>query len=174
MIDLETMGIRPTSAIVSIGVCLFDDIKIVDTFYTPVNLQSCRDVGLTTDKSTEEWWQKQSAEARAAWQTSDAPRINEALKSMNDWMLQRSPVSVCRPWGNGADFDLTIIGYAFNAIEANPPWKFYNHACFRTMKNMFDVPVPQRLGTHHHALDDAIHQATHLQLICKTYGISLD
>ena len=173
MIDLETMGIRPTSAIISIGIALFNQDTIIDTFYSPVSLQSCLLAGLTTDKSTEDWWAKQSVEARAAWQVEDAPTLPAVLSKMTAWMRSHSSQKESCPWGNGADFDLILLKNAFNAIDADPPWEFYNHHCFRTMKNMFTVGPQPRSGTHHNALDDAISQTHHLHRILTVHKLTL-
>jgi exodeoxyribonuclease VIII len=173
MIDLETMGIRPTSAIVSIGIVLFDQEYIRDKFYTNVSLASCKVLGLTTDLSTENWWAQESVEARAAWQSDDAPPLLEALTLMTQWMDSHAGHKEVAPWGNGADFDLVLLKNAFDAIDADPPWEFYNHHCFRTMKNMFEVAKSPRTGTHHNALDDAETQALHLQRILKVHNLKL-
>jgi exodeoxyribonuclease VIII len=66
-------------------------------------------------------------------------------------------------WGNGADFDLPILSAAYVAAGfGGPPWKPYNGRCYRTLKNLRpDVPRPERRGTAHNALDDAVFQAEH-------------
>lgn len=173
MIDLETMGIRPTSAIISIGAALFDHEQVLDTFYSNVNLNSSINLGMTTDQSTIDWWSKQSVQARAAWQTEDAPAIEDALKQLNDWMLGHGSRAEICPWGNGADFDLVLMNHAFNLMGVDAPWKYYNHHCFRTMKNMFDVGQMPRSGTHHHALDDAVSQVRHLHRILQVHHLQL-
>jgi len=173
MIDLETMGVRPTSAIVSIGVVHFDKTSVLGEFYTPVSLADCLKHGLTQDQSTIDWWAKQPAEARDAWQRPDAPPLADALVKMSRWMQTfATPKFIC-PWGNGSDFDNVLMVNAFNALSADPPWKFYNHHCFRTMKNMFQVADVPRQGTHHNALDDAHHQVRHFQSILQVHNLDL-
>jgi hypothetical protein len=173
MIDLETMGIRPTSAIVSIGIAHFNQTDVLDSFYTPVNLSSCLAHGLTQDQSTVDWWAKQSIEARSAWQTDDAPTLSEALTAMYKWMVCKGSVKTNAPWGNAASFDLVLLANAFRAIEADPPWVFYNEQCYRTIKNIFKIGETPRQGTHHNALDDAFHQARHLNRILAIHKIPL-
>lgn len=173
MIDLETIGIRPTSAIVSIGIVHFDQDTIIDQFYTKVSLADCLDKGLTQDQSTMDWWAKQSVEARAAWQGDDAPSLQEALTIMTRWMGIHGTVKENCPWGNGADFDLVLLKNAYDAINADPPWQFYNHHCFRTLKNLFQVGAMQRRGTHHNALDDAVYQTQWLHRILAVHKIKL-
>lgn len=173
MIDLETMGLRPTSAILSIGIVLFDQTRIIDKFYTPVSLASCKEFGLTTDKSTEDWWAKQSDVARKAWDTPDAPTLMEAMVAMANWMRSHGPMGQICPWGNGADFDIVLLVNACRALGVEPPWPFYNHHCFRTMKNVFKVEPSARVGTYHNALDDAVTQTNWLHRILDQYQIKL-
>lgn len=171
--DLETMGVRPTSAIVSIGAVHFDQTRIISEFYTPVSLASCLQFGLTQDQSTVDWWMKQSVEARMAWQRDDAPPLEVAMVEFTRWIRSIGDEREICPWGNGSDFDNVLLVNAYRALEADPPWKFYNHHCFRTMKNMFSVPDFPRQGTHHNALDDAKHQTHHLHRILSKFNLTL-
>lgn len=173
MIDLETMSTRSNAAIISIGAVHFDSDNLFESFYMPVSLKSCMDLNLHTSQSTIDWWMKQSAEARAAWQTEDAPSLFIAMVKFTEWVRTIGTDKQICPWGNGADFDLPIIGSAYHALDAEPPWKYYNHRCFRTMRGMFEVGEMPRAGTYHHALDDALHQAKHLQKILHTFKIPL-
>jgi hypothetical protein len=77
------------------------------------------------------------------------------------------------PWGNGADFDLVILRSAFEAVDLDPPYAFHRVRCFRTVKSLFKVKKPERIGVHHNALDDALHQIRHLQEICRQHGVKL-
>lgn len=182
MIDLETMGLRPNAAIVSIGAVHFKpvvdgaglpDLEQVDAFYTPVSLKSCLDLGLTTDQSTVDWWNKQSAEARSSWQQEGAPTLPDALSAFSAWLRRDSDERSIRPWGNGADFDLVLLKSAYDALNADPPWRYYNHRCYRTIKSLFPVAEMPRHGTHHNALDDAQHQYNVLCQIVRTHRIEL-
>ena len=173
MIDLETMGLRPTSAVVSIGVVHFDAERIIDKFYTPVSLADCRELGMTTDASTEAWWARQSVEARSAWQVEDAPKVIDALTELNRWIANYALVKKVAPWGNGADFDIPLIKNMYEAVNAEPPWMYYNQHCYRTLKNMFPVAAMPRAGVYHNAVDDAVYQVQHLQQILKVHKWNL-
>ena len=173
MIDLETMGIRPTSAILSVGVVYFDRDNILDTFYSNVNLADCMSHGLTTDKSTMDWWNRPDlAEARKAWDTPEAPTLRDAMTGLCKFISGHAFIAEVCPWGNGADFDQPIIGNAFYALDADLPWKFYNSHCFRTLKNLYPPAFKPRSGTHHNALDDAISQVKQLHEIIRTHKLT--
>lgn len=67
MIDLETMGTRPTAAIVSIGAVFFDTESelLGDEFYERIELNSVIQHEETTlEADTIKWWLTQSSEAR--------------------------------------------------------------------------------------------------------------
>jgi len=53
MLDLETMGTSPTSAIVSIGAVKFSpEGGVTDDFYARIHLPDAVDSGLTLDPAT--------------------------------------------------------------------------------------------------------------------------
>lgn len=85
MIDIETLGTKPGAAILSIGAVMFSATGLGETFYTPVSLKSCTDIGLTVDPDTVAWWMQQSEEARQAAFQADAPPLQTALLRLNDW-----------------------------------------------------------------------------------------
>ena len=81
-------------------------------------------------------------------------------------------------WGNGSDFDNTIMGDFYRSYSIAPPWKFWKNRCHRTMKAIAQSTFEgyagvRRLGTHHNALDDAMHQARELQAIVKALNIKV-
>jgi len=65
MIDLETLGTIPGSAILTIGACFFDQV-IGHQFYKPVSLKSQIRYGFTIDPETINWWSRQNKTAQNA------------------------------------------------------------------------------------------------------------
>jgi exodeoxyribonuclease VIII len=157
MLDIETMGNKPTSAIIEIGACVFDSKRgITKKFDSMISLETCIDAGLTMDASTVLWWMKQKWDARKRYVGNEmAPPIEIVLHRFREWMPEKALV-----WGNGSDFDNVILTNAYRAIGQVRPWPDYHDRCFRTLKNLYPrVKPPKREGVHHSALDDAIHQA---------------
>lgn len=157
MIDLETYSTRPNAAIASIGAVKWEDGEIVDTFYCTIDPASCKAAGLHFEKTTLEWWQKQSKEARAAL-LKDNLSLEDALTKFETWYGNKSLPT----WGNGAGFDNVILDCAYKALHKKRPWLPWEDRCYRTMKNIVNVPIDKREGTYHNALDDAITQTKHL------------
>lgn len=159
MLDLETMGNGPNAAIIAIGACEFGPAGIGRTFYEIVSLESSVLCGGVIDASTVLWWMKQSDAARSAFERPGVT-LPLALSRFTAWIAPDSEV-----WGNGAAFDNVILASAYRRLNVEPPWKFWNDCCYRTVKKRSAVPQPARQGVAHNALDDAIHQARHLMAI---------
>jgi len=177
MIDLETMATTPDAAIVAIGAVRFDPVhnKIGDTFYAVVNLQSAMDSGGRVEASTVMWWIGQTDEARAAIRKADAhggATLERALDGFSTWAEEKgehvgSPL--LRVWGNGAAFDLPILGGAYARLGKSVPWTPWNERCYRTLSKMFiSVKKPDFKGVKHNAVDDAVNQARH---VCDIYAM---
>ena len=164
MIDIETLGVRSTSVIVSIGAIEFDEQAIGRGFHRRVDIQSCLDAGLTVDASTIEWWMTQSNDARAVFDIKGDPldRVLDDFCRAFDWDNKLV-------WCNGMNFDLPILDNAFRAVGLRTPWPYYNGRDFRTLKNMFPKELVNSLRVEpkvaHDALDDARAQALTLQAL---------
>ena len=162
MIDLETLGTKPGSVILSIGAVKFGKEGLGDEFYAAIELDSATRSGLTIDASTVAWWMDQSEEARKVFTESPRDPLFAALKNLQTYLRKGCTESDVKIWGNGADFDNVLLAAAYDVVNLPVPWKFYNNRCYRTMKSMSAVPKPDREGVHHNALDDAKYQALHL------------
>jgi len=166
MLDLETMGTRPGSAIVAIGAIEFDpqSDQLGRTFYTTNSLASAVDLGLAMDPGTVTWWLAQSDTARKEL-TEAKGDLKASLQTFSAWLLGCG--SDVRVWGNGSDFDNVLLGEAYRTIGLKAPWNFWNNRCYRTMKGLAPQVKLTWDGVRHNALDDAKYQARHLQLILR-------
>lgn len=170
MLDLETMSCTANAAIVAIGACEFDlDLGVTREFYQVVDLQSCISKKFDVDGRTVKWWLQQSEPARNAI-CAKGVDILDALKEFQGF-LGKNPQNY-RIWGNGSDFDNTILINAFQRHKVMAPWKYANNRCFRTIKASFpQIKMPESDGVHHHALDDAKWQANYLVALVEKYKL---
>jgi DNA polymerase III epsilon subunit-like protein len=164
MVDLETLGQRPGSVIVSIGAVQFSPATgwVEPGFYSTINIVSSLNVGATTDHETLDWWRKQKPEARgviAEALASGSPSLRDVLATFSEGLSRIGSPHQVRVWGNGANFDNALLAAAFRQAGLPVPWRFWNDRCFRTLKSLFPGHEPTRQGVHHNALDDAAHQA---------------
>lgn len=159
VLDLETVGTSAGCGILSIGATTLDGTR---NFYIAVDIQSCYNIGLYADTDTLAWWRKQSMEARKE-AFSGTIKIEVALREFTEWYRQVGATAI---WGNGADFDLSILADAYGACEMVQPWKYSESRCYRTVKALCPhITAGEFLGTRHDALADAVHEARHLRRI---------
>lgn len=161
-IDLETLDTCSRATILSIGAVAVGENgqSLAPDFYRVCNTES--QTGRTLSRSTVGWWENQSDEARKIFdEAKTANHLIAALKEFRSWILQL-PGEV-QVWGNGATFDVGIIADAMWELQIKEPWDFWNIRDLRTLADLayrygFKNP-PERVGTHHNAIDDARHQS---------------
>ena len=170
MLDLETMGFRSKSAIVSIGAVAFDPENNIlgETFYVNVDLTSCLESGLEVDGQTIMWWINQSQDAKESL-SSDALSLVDALEQFTAFTKKFKKIKV---WGNGASFDNVIIKNAYIAVKKDRPWAFYQDRDMRTIVDIVESihgkQKKETTGVAHNSLDDAVNQA---KLVCKYWQL---
>lgn len=174
MLDLETMGVTPGSAVLSIGACRFElgeSLNPYPTFYRAINLETCLLRGLRIEADTVKWWVQQSTDAKAVFSDPESVDLALALDAFTEWWGDR-PDCI---WGNSISFDGGILGAAYRACGLTPPWAFHRERCYRTIMALPGVKEAtasvKNIGVAHNALDDAVNQAyklraawNHLQL----------
>lgn len=164
MIDLETLSTRPNAVILAIGAVGFNigTLEIGPQWYTTISAES--QDGLHISGSTVKWWMSQNESARKSVVSGRQIDLDMALLELRLWLhTECAPQNAVRIWGNGASFDPVILESAYRYSGIDLPWQFWNTRCFRTVRALYSaVEEPQREGTHHNALDDALHQVRHL------------
>ncbi len=162
MLDLETLGKAAGCPIISIGACAFTPEQGPgDVFYRflDINPQVAR--GMKMDPETVLWWMDQSDAARQAILGGQlkAKRAPEVLHDFAEWYGRVGGTAL---WGNGADFDLPILGALYDLYGIPRPWKYNAGRCMRTIFSLVGVK-PGAFGSvntlAHDALSDAIYQA---------------
>lgn len=168
MIDLETLGVGPRAAILTIGWAYFDtdNFEVGPSGKIQVDVQSCIERGMVVNDSTFRWWLQQSDEARSALQTQEAPQIDDVLELFRSELIGRDIKYV---WGNGANFDISILETAYELCKIEAPWEFYNVRCYRTVKNLFPNVPRVTPDVPHCAAADARAQAQHLVGIYREF-----
>jgi hypothetical protein len=169
MLDLETLGNKSNSPILSIGAVEFN-IKtgeIGREFYTTVDLQSCLDVGLKVNGSTFYWWMQQSDAARKAV-CEPGYDLQLALRKFEVWIQGRT--EKINIWGNGARFDIGLLEDAYVACGyQDMPWYFRSERDVRTLVAFAPEIKVNTLftGVEHNPIDDCKHQIAYCHKIWK-------
>lgn len=169
MIDLETYGVGPRALVLSVGAVAFtfSDKGWAERMRYRAVLDREEQIALDreVDPSTVAWWAKQSPEARAVLDEPQLP-LMQALAELRVFVMEHTVGELrLRPWGNGADFDLVILSTLYRDALLQPPWRYHQQRCFRTLKSMFPREYEAAKVTvggnavRHDALADAEWQA---------------
>lgn len=126
--------------------------------------------GGVIDRDTIKWWLKQSREAQSAIMTDEIP-LDDALLQLREFIDENSGEFFVQVWGNGANFDNTILRRSYERQGIPCPWRYYNDRDVRTIVELgkaidFDArtAIPFE-GERHNALDDARYQAKYVSVI---------
>lgn len=175
MLDLETLGNKSNSALLSIGAVEFNRYtgEYGREFYKIIDLQSSLDAGLTINGSTFYWWLQQSQSARdeickeGEHIMTVLSKFNEFIKSLNRDILI---------WGNGARFDIGILEDAYVRCGYNKmPWNFRNERDVRTILDLAphiknSIPV---ISIEHHPIHDCKFQIQYVSKILSNLKINI-
>ncbi|WP_299493779.1 3'-5' exonuclease [uncultured Shewanella sp.] len=172
LINIKTLGKREDAVIASIGCVVVNVVEsnIVDEYY--IRCQTELQAHRTTDKICHHFWQQQRMTNPASWQELFAPSIPRrplkgALEDLSHFISQQFPTnSIIQLMGNNAEFDNAILTQAYEQAGLTAPIFKYENQSLATMswlsKMIFGYDpnnILPFIGTKHHALHDAQHQA---------------
>ncbi len=162
MIDLETLGNGPTSAIVQIGCVAFDRYtgELHDEYLVNVHLEEEMKLGFKVDASTIEWWMLQSALGKNTWVGESSLRPKDALLGLNKFVKDRG-MKKSAMWSH-ATFDAPILFHHYKVMEIATPIKYSFWLDLRTLgmlgRGVASIPYEARPDDAHDALADCKYQ----------------
>ena len=166
MIDLETLGTTPGSAILSVAAVPFvrdreysEAEGRADAFYAKISLKDSLRRGFSVDADTLVWWLGQNKAAQdKAFIEGCSLTCDVALQGLSKFFQDHLDAKV---WSNGADFDIPLLASYYAALGQPVPWKFKNVRCYRTIvREIWDPqfkPCTDDLVAHD-PVDDCIKQ----------------
>ena len=162
MCDLETMGVSPSTIILTLGAVHFNPWGngYGDKIYFRISIDDQDALGRTIDQSTLDWWAKQdSAIMEEAFSPDDRIPLVDAIEQFHKFAWG------CKCfWSHGATFDLVILENIYRQLGKPLPWNFWQ---LRDTRSVFDLGLDPEMpqGSKHNALEDAIRQAVGVQNI---------
>lgn len=186
MIDLETLATTSDAAVVAIGAVVFDDEKVVDSSYLPLDLKKLTG---RIDGSTLAWWFKQSPEAQQATFGGDSLSRLEPFYAGNHLLefIERHNIigadGTAEVWANDPDFDLIVLkhwwmrhreayidpetGMSRMQISRGWPFKYNVGRSYRTLRSTATIlgwteemnGAARGTWLAHNAVEDAAAQA---------------
>lgn len=190
VIDTETMDVRPTALILSIGAFAFDVTNQETTqadalqiskdqdlaqysptaFYGFVDtydqLMLCR----TVSRDTQQWWRNVSEDAHEALAGERLP-LSTQLINLSGWINQHSNARI---FFRGTDFDGSILESAYRVCGIECPWRYngkrdirtYIDALTKGYRGYIEEHQPSFMMIKHHSLHDAMNDA---EQMCIAY-----
>lgn len=172
--DIETMGTKSNAIICSIGSSSWNKHTgiINNNFHVTIDWkQALLDYPnlFSTSDSTILFWEKQNEIARL--ELKGTTSLKDALSLFIEWW-ENNCNDDTKVWGNGVEFDLTIMEHAFEVCNLVAPWNFRNKEHMRTIVNIgreyLGINPKENLpfiGELHVSIDDATHEAKVIMMI---------
>lgn len=179
MIDLETLGVNQSAAIVSIGAVKFNVLtgEIGDAYYRCISLDDALLYG-DINAVTLKWWMTQTQEAQSQAFNGNS-KIEETLSEFREWSTDSQTPCPKKFWGNGPTFDISKLEYHYDLLDMAYPWEYNKVRDVRTIVELASEIGMQRPtfkpedGEAHVAVEDAIFQAKYVSsMYRKLIGIN--
>lgn len=176
MIDIETLGNRPSSVILSIGAVMFDplapprdSVEYKERFYAVCDARTQQD--RTMDADTVYFWLGQEKIAIGTLFQDQKP-LMDCLIAFTSFLKANK---VNKAWCYGATFDHVILNDAFEALQLKYPIHYRDRLDMRTyVQLMPKVPRPELTNAiAHNAFHDALIQAIWMQRINAAHQLTL-
>jgi hypothetical protein len=178
MIDIETLGLRYDSAIISVGVAIFDDEQVTATDGWAIAHKHWHG---HIDPGTVAWWAHPDRDASREFSFAGNMTDFAVAFQLKTFLAQHNADEI---WANDPEFDLVVLKSWWNRIGvadiASPrvgdfPCRYWKSRSFRTI-----VAEAERLGIDmsdargmyvaHNPVDDAASQARAVIAARKAIG----
>lgn len=142
MIDTETLGTLPGSAIWEVGAVAIDaEFRTLGEFERRITIDSCLAAGLRIDRETQDWWRD-----RGWIRQEGAQPLVAVLAEFAAWLASWNFETI---WCKGATFDFPLLAVAYEAIGGKTPWQYWQAECMRTIwRRAMGTDRPKRDAAH--------------------------
>lgn len=165
MIDIETLGTKADSVVLTIGALRFDpnsQTDPTDGLHLYLNVDQQTALGRHVSEDTLQWWSEQDEEVRAdVFREDGRYGVEDALDMLSAFVKDAEAV-----WAQGPTFDMIILENLYAQFGRSAPWRYSRVRDSRTLFAVLGDPRGQ-FPMAHNALVDCYHQAKGIQ-ICLT------
>jgi hypothetical protein len=173
-IDMETLDVKASAIVVSLGAVAFDADRMEDVdeiagdesrgFYRFPDMDIQALDGRTTDTTTVRWWINQGVQAKAVF--SDSIRRESPQQVLDHFTEFVRTHGIKYIWGYGNMFDNAILESLYRTYRKPFPINFRGNLDIRTLEVMAGKRLSElnlHSGVVHNAFDDALNQARGVQ-----------
>ena len=169
MLDIETLGTKPETVILTIGAVKFDPFsnKIGDGLYIKPDVDEQIARGRDVDESTLAWWGTQAEDVREeALGLADRISIEEMYRQLNRFLVGAENI-----WAQGPVFDMVILAHIYRQYGWPTPWQYWQVRDSRTLFGTHGDPRVKGKAGLHNSLEDCVSQAQAVQTVYKNLGL---
>lgn len=148
MFDIETLDIRPSAVVLSIGAASFDDVgRVWDRFYRVLEVGTQLEKGRTVSFSTIRWWMDQEQDARDEAFNPVRQDVDSVLTVFKDWCHSIDPRAY---WALGPQFDAVILEGLYAQMGQAVPWPYSKLRDVRTMTD--EARIDRKVHSRSHEI----------------------
>ena len=167
MLDIETMGVKPDTLVLSIAAVAFDEFNDISTYsdlqHLDLLLDTEEQAHRSIDKETEWWWnQRDEAVREKIFGDVGRVSIDDALDQLIKFCWQKS-----RIWCQGPTLDITVLTHLFSERGKGVPWGYGVVRDSRTLLDLVEVEQPPAT---HDSIEDCVRQIVGVQQAIKKLG----
>lgn len=192
MLDLETLGNSDKPVLTQLAAVAFslESGETFSDFNHLIKPQSCVKAGLTCaprktsyQDSTLDFWLRQDEETfnqvilKAFTEGKDLGFVLKEFSQWIDSLKKQYGVKTIKVYGNGPAADCVWLRSAYDAVNLEAPWKYWDDADVRTyvdlgIRKLNFNPKKDMVfeGKKHDAIDDCKHQIKYVCAIYKKLG----
>jgi hypothetical protein len=162
-IDIETLGTKPDTTVLTIGAVKFNPFTKEDPYadlYLKVDADQQLEAGRSVDEDTLKWWTTQPQEIQdEAFLSTDRTSVEDTLAQLNKYL-----VGVDKIWCQGPVFDICILENLYRQYDKHFNWVFWNIRDSRTLFGLMpEDPRKKHKFAAHNALEDCRIQSKCIQ-----------
>jgi hypothetical protein len=172
MIDLETLGVDPDTAIMTLGAVKFDPYTNAEPhseLYMRLDVEEQTETyNRTINDDTLAWWASQSQAIQdEAFGDHDRVTVDEFTNALNRWCVGLDQI-----WCQGPTFDFVILTDFYRMAGKPCPWNYWQIRDSRTLFALMPVDPRKSIQEElHNALADSYYQAKCVQQTYKHFGV---
>jgi len=175
MVDIETLSTKKNALILTLAARVFTFCSTTeDSIYLKIDSTDYNNYPskFDTDPATILWWSRQDESVRKE-AFSGSLKLLEAMKEFNKFVQKQKPPYYI--WSHGKEFDIPILEHAFNVLNLNIPWRFWDTRDTRTVYHLASIDLKNIIidGDAHNAKDDVRRQILGINQACKILNLNL-
>ena len=171
MLDLETLGLKSDSVILTIGIVQFDlktgktgaEVEIALDWQDQVNNRA------KIDANTVKWWMEQEDAAIKTLVKKHMVTVKRSAEIIKEFFDKNcKDLRETKLWGNGVSFDNVMLRNLYARHDCNFPLPYWCDNDVRTLVTLCDINPSDYpfTGIKHNAIDDCKHQ---IKYCCDGY-----